>query len=271
MIQLTLTLKMTTSQVVETSVTVSNNSPPIQDYVHPDDQTQPTIDTTLCQIATDLTTTFYQIPLAPKLVKYCSVGPVEYPFSDGYARLRNCIGRAHVSCTWRSYSMKELLPRLATHQYCGAWSYCTTWNECFRPSPSATSNSLHSKTFINPKSTMIFGWNPPSLPSSALTLCSKPETVGPFKGLHWCIQSASWHYTPVLSLASTTWHCHHRSSVSWEDQLVWWSTLSQCPVSPSAPSPSPALIINCGSPKMELSKLQVSPPQCIWYVTIRYS
>ena len=41
MIQLTLTLKMTTAQVVETSVTVNNNSP-IQDYVHQDDQTQPT-------------------------------------------------------------------------------------------------------------------------------------------------------------------------------------------------------------------------------------
>ena len=32
---------MTTAQVVETSVTVNNNSP-IQDYVHTDDQTQPT-------------------------------------------------------------------------------------------------------------------------------------------------------------------------------------------------------------------------------------
>ena len=31
---------MTTAQVVETSVTDNNNSP-IQDYVHPDDQTQP--------------------------------------------------------------------------------------------------------------------------------------------------------------------------------------------------------------------------------------
>ena len=38
--KVTLTLKMTTAQVVETSVTVNNNSP-IQDYVHPDDQTQP--------------------------------------------------------------------------------------------------------------------------------------------------------------------------------------------------------------------------------------
>ena len=35
-----LTLKMTTTQVAETSVTVNNNSP-IQDYVHPDNQTQP--------------------------------------------------------------------------------------------------------------------------------------------------------------------------------------------------------------------------------------
>ena len=35
-IQLTLTLKMTTAQVAEISVTVNNNSP-IQDYVHPDE------------------------------------------------------------------------------------------------------------------------------------------------------------------------------------------------------------------------------------------
>ena len=44
-IQLTLTLKMTTAQVVETSATVNNNSP-IQDYVHSDDQTQPTFEMT---------------------------------------------------------------------------------------------------------------------------------------------------------------------------------------------------------------------------------
>ena len=42
-VQLTLTLKMTTAQVVETSVTVNNNSP-IRDYVHPDDQTKPTFE-----------------------------------------------------------------------------------------------------------------------------------------------------------------------------------------------------------------------------------
>ena len=36
---------MTTAQVVETSVTVNNNIP-IQDYVYPDDQTQPTFEMT---------------------------------------------------------------------------------------------------------------------------------------------------------------------------------------------------------------------------------
>ena len=40
-IQLTMTLKMTTAQVVETLVTVKNNGS-IQDFVHPDDYTQPT-------------------------------------------------------------------------------------------------------------------------------------------------------------------------------------------------------------------------------------
>ena len=43
-IQLTLTLKMTNPQVVETSVTVNNS--PIQDYVYPDDRAQPTYEMT---------------------------------------------------------------------------------------------------------------------------------------------------------------------------------------------------------------------------------
>jgi len=43
MIQLTLTLKMTTAQVVETSVTVNNS--PIQDYVHSDNYNRPTYGT----------------------------------------------------------------------------------------------------------------------------------------------------------------------------------------------------------------------------------
>ena len=36
---------MTTAQVVETSVTINNNSP-VQDYVHPDDEPQATFEMT---------------------------------------------------------------------------------------------------------------------------------------------------------------------------------------------------------------------------------
>ena len=43
-IQLTFILKMT-AQVVETLVNVNNNSP-IEDYVYPDDETQPTFEMT---------------------------------------------------------------------------------------------------------------------------------------------------------------------------------------------------------------------------------
>ena len=43
-IQLTLTPKMTTAQVVEILVTLNNS--PVQDYVHPDDQTQPSFEMT---------------------------------------------------------------------------------------------------------------------------------------------------------------------------------------------------------------------------------
>ena len=60
-ILLTLTLKMTTVHVVETSVTVNNNSF-IQDYVHPNDQTQ---------------ITYEMIPG----FKPFTVSPISYPLS----------------------------------------------------------------------------------------------------------------------------------------------------------------------------------------------
>ena len=46
MIQLTLTLKTTTAQDFEKSVTFNNNGP-IQDYIHRDDHTQPTYEMTI--------------------------------------------------------------------------------------------------------------------------------------------------------------------------------------------------------------------------------
>ena len=62
MIQLALTLKMTTAQVIETSVTVNNNSP-IQDYDYPDDQTQPTFEIIIIIIITVKTGKTIFIPI----------------------------------------------------------------------------------------------------------------------------------------------------------------------------------------------------------------
>ena len=54
MIQPTLTLKGTTAQVVETSVTINNNRlSPIQDYIHPEDHTQPSYRKTILPMYTD--------------------------------------------------------------------------------------------------------------------------------------------------------------------------------------------------------------------------
>ena len=231
MIQLTLTLKMTTAQVVETSVTVKNNSP-IQDYVHPDDQTQPTIDTTLCQIATDLTTTFYQIPLAPKLVKYCSMGSSWIPIQWWVCQAQ----KLH----WKSSCVVYL--KILFHERVVAKISNISILRCLltRGVTAQLEMSGSGPLRVQPQTLCIPRLlSTPNLPwclagtlqaflhqITALALCSKPETVGPSKVLHLYIQSASLHYTPVLSLASTTWHCHHRSSVSWEDQLVWWSTFT---------------------------------------------
>ena len=53
-IQPTLTLKVTTTLVVKTSVTINNNRlSPIQDYVHPEDHTQPSYRKTILPMYTD--------------------------------------------------------------------------------------------------------------------------------------------------------------------------------------------------------------------------
>ena len=72
MIQLTLTLKMTIAQVIDTSVTVNNNNSPIQDYVHPDDQTQPTFQDSWVQPFTRYTklVTGDLIKLLTSLIKF---------------------------------------------------------------------------------------------------------------------------------------------------------------------------------------------------------
>ena len=70
MIQLTLTLKITTALAVETSVTIHNS--PIQDYTHPDDHTQPT----------------YIIPLHEKLLQFDWLRAVVFQLNLKYLHVK---------------------------------------------------------------------------------------------------------------------------------------------------------------------------------------
>ena len=85
-IQLTLTLKMTTAKVVETLVSVNNNSP-IQDYVHLEDQTQPTFGSLfvnqLCKGKTSLVMVCMSIS-----TDRTSPKQVEKPYIDELCRLK---------------------------------------------------------------------------------------------------------------------------------------------------------------------------------------
>ena len=62
---------MTTAQVVETSVTVNNNSP-IQDYVHPDDETQPTF----------ISKSVEQTKKSRKILHHCNTAHIFWSFPN---------------------------------------------------------------------------------------------------------------------------------------------------------------------------------------------
>ena len=55
-------------------------------------------------------------------------------FSDGHAWFRNCLGRTHVSCTWRPYSRRSCCQdrRRSIRRSRLTTSYFTTGDECFR-------------------------------------------------------------------------------------------------------------------------------------------
>ena len=88
---------MTTAQVVETSVTVNDNSP-IQDYVNPDDQTQPTFEMTpgfkpFTIIIIIIITIFWFIILTKKGFNHSSISSFHH---DAFALLCNGIqGTVH--------------------------------------------------------------------------------------------------------------------------------------------------------------------------------
>ena len=148
-----------------------------------------------------------------------------------HARLRNCLGRTHVS--WRPYSRRSccqdrrrsILRRRITRRN-------TTQLEKSASGPLQVHLGLDMEL-----------WYPPGLSASncSPSVFQQARNGRPSKVLYWRVQSST----------STTGHCRRRSPVLREDQLVWWNSppftvLSQ-PFPHSTASPSPAPMINCGS------------------------
>ena len=94
---------MTTAQVVETSVTVNNNSP-IQDYVHPDDQTQPPF---------EMTPGFK--PFTKKVLFASGESAKEKCFQSGFKKRDNsstlyiAVSRIEKFCTTKFYTKKSCI------------------------------------------------------------------------------------------------------------------------------------------------------------------
>ena len=138
-------------------------------YSKPRPSLIPDVDTTLGQIAqwrhiitTDVTSIFYQIPLARESMKYCGVAT---PFCGVRVYTRSAISMpgSQTKLLWRNSCVVylELMPRSLTiypaeptHQR----SYCTIWKRVLLALSKCNLKLSASNIVINPKSTVMLGW-----------------------------------------------------------------------------------------------------------------
>ena len=148
------------------------------------------------------------------------------PFSDGHARLRNCLGGTHVSCTWTPYSRRSCCQeRRRSIPRNRLTTGVTAELETSTPGPlQVQPQTLRFQNCHQPQIDCDLGldlglWHPPGLPASncSTSVLQQARNGWPSKVLYWCVQSLGSRYTPVHLLTVTTRHCRRRSPVSRED------------------------------------------------------
>ena len=139
----------------------------------------PDVDSTLRRIAqwshiivTDLTSAFYQIPLAKESMKYCGVAN---PFKGVRVYVRSVMGMPGSETSLKEVMCRVLGPllqggsaaKIADNLYCGG----NTPQELLH-------NWKRVKTIISPKTTTILGWiwNAGSLSASPTVLTPSPRS-----------------------------------------------------------------------------------------------
>ena len=117
-----------------------------------------------------------------------------------HARLRNCLGRTHVS--WRPYSRRSC---------CQDRRRSILRRRITRRNTTQLEKSVSGPLQVHLGMDMEL-WYPPGLPASNCnpSVFQQARNGRPSKVLYWCVQSST----------STTGHCRRRSPVLREDQLV---------------------------------------------------
>ena len=168
-------------------------------YSKPQPSLMPSVNSTLQQIAswkfiitTDLTSAFYQIPLARSSMKYCGVVT---PFKGIRVYTRSAMGMPESETALEELMSRVLgdliqegiVAKLADDLYCGGNTpeeLVTNWRKVLTALHHSDLHLAASKTVIAPKSTTILGWiwsegtiqaSPHRL--SALATCEPPSTV----------------------------------------------------------------------------------------------
>lgn len=214
-------------------------------YSKPQPSLLPDVDSTLRLIAqwshiivTDLTSAFYQIPLAKESMKYCGVAT---PFKGVRVYARSAMGMPGSETALEEVMCRVLGPllqdgvvaKIADDLYCGSntpLELLHNWKRVLQALHKCNLRLSAHKTIINPKSTTILGWiwSAGTLSASAhrlntLATYPVPNTVGrlrsfigAYKVLSRVIPRCSSYLTPLDAVTAGR---TSQESITWSDSL----------------------------------------------------
>jgi len=215
-------------------------------YSKPQPSLLPDVDTTLRHIAqwkhlikTDLTSAFYQIPLAKESMKYCGVAT---PFKGVRIYQRSAMGMPGSETALEELMCRVLgtllhegaVVKIADDLYCGGdtpQELLLNWRRLLHALHRCDLRLSASKTVINPKETTILGWiwSSGTLTASphrvnTLSSCPAPNTVGQmrsfigaYKVLSRVIPQCSNHLAPLDDAIAGR---QSQETILWTDDLT---------------------------------------------------
>ena len=218
----------------------------VASYSKPQPSLLPDVDSTLRQIArwkflikTDLTKSFYQIPLDHDSMKYCGVVT---PFRGVRVYVRSAMGMPGsetaleelLSAVLGDLIQDGILAKLADDLYCGGNTpdeLLRNWSRVLAALDKCSLRLSPTKTIIAPKTTSILGWiwNNGTIRASnhrisALSSCDPPDTVKSLRSFIGAVKILSRvipHCSAALApLEDITAGAKSTDIVKWSDQML---------------------------------------------------